>query len=65
MNRSKHNRVIVAQGADWGKEARARRKLGYIAEQLDLPKQELVAEARRRGVEPDWSDELFDEELSS
>jgi hypothetical protein len=39
--------------------------LGYIAEQLDLPKQELIAEARRRGVAPDWSEELLDEELNS
>jgi hypothetical protein len=37
--------------------------LGYIAEQLDLPKQELLEVVNRRGIEPDWSDKTFNEEL--
>lgn len=38
--------------------------LGYIAEQLGLPKQKLVREARLRGIEPDFSEETEEEELA-
>jgi hypothetical protein len=39
--------------------------LGYIAEQLDIPKRELLEEARRQGIEPEWSDDLLTEELGT
>jgi hypothetical protein len=39
--------------------------LGYIAEQLGLPKQDLIEEARRHGVELEWSDESLNEELGA
>ncbi len=38
--------------------------LGYIAEQLGLPKRALVREARMRGIEPDFSEETVREELT-
>jgi predicted HTH domain antitoxin len=38
--------------------------LGYIAEQLDLPKRDLIREARTRGIEPDFSEETVREELA-
>lgn len=38
--------------------------LGYIAEQLGLPKRKLVQEARLRGIEPDFSKETVREELA-
>jgi len=38
--------------------------LGYISEQLGLPKQKLVREARLRGIEPDFSEETANEELA-
>lgn len=38
--------------------------LGYIAEQLGLPKRKLVREARLRGIEPDFSEETVSEELA-
>lgn len=37
--------------------------LGYIAEQLGLSKRELIQEARRRGIEPNFSEETVLEEL--
>lgn len=37
--------------------------LGYVAEQLGLPKTELVREARLRGIEPDFSEQTIREEL--
>jgi hypothetical protein len=33
--------------------------LGYIAEQLGLPKWDLIREARTRGIEPDFSTEML------
>lgn len=36
--------------------------LGYIAEQMNLPKQELIREFLVRGIEPDFSEETFREE---
>jgi hypothetical protein len=38
--------------------------LGYIAEQLGLSKRDLIREARLRGLEPEFSDETVEEELS-
>lgn len=38
--------------------------LGYIAEQLGLSKRDLIREARRRGIEPDFSEETVQEELA-
>jgi predicted HTH domain antitoxin len=38
--------------------------LGYIAEQLGLPKRDLIREARTRGIEPDFSEETVREELA-
>jgi predicted HTH domain antitoxin len=38
--------------------------LGYLARQLELPKWELAREARRRGLEPDFSEETVQEELA-
>lgn len=38
--------------------------LGYIAEQLKLPKAQLIEAARRRGIEPDFSAETVREEVS-
>jgi predicted HTH domain antitoxin len=38
--------------------------LGYIAEQLKLPKRDLMREARLRGIEPEFSDESIDEDLA-
>ena len=37
--------------------------LGYVAEQLGLPKEKLIQEARLRGIEPDFSEETVREEL--
>ena len=38
--------------------------LGYLAQQLDLSKWELAREARRRGLEPAFSEETVQEELA-
>ena len=38
--------------------------LGYIAEQLGLSKRDLAQEARRRGIEPVFSEETVQEELA-
>lgn len=38
--------------------------LGYIAEQLGLPKQDLIREARTRGIEPEFSETTVREELA-
>ena len=38
--------------------------LGYIAEQLGLSKQDLIREARMRGIEPEFSEETTKEELA-
>ena len=38
--------------------------LGYIAEQLDLSKRDLIREARLRGIEPDYSEESIGEDLA-
>jgi hypothetical protein len=37
--------------------------IGYIAEQLKLPKAELIHEARTRGIEPEYSEQTLLEEL--
>lgn len=37
--------------------------LGYIAEQLELSKRDLIREARLRGVEPAFSEATVQEEL--
>ena len=37
--------------------------LGFIAGQLNLPKQDLIHEFRLRGIEPDFSEETVQEEL--
>jgi hypothetical protein len=37
--------------------------LGFIARQLNLPKQDLIHEFRLRGIEPDFSEETVQEEL--
>jgi hypothetical protein len=37
--------------------------LGYIAEQLGLPKQELIRAARQQGLEPDWSEDSLAEDV--
>ena len=39
--------------------------LGYIAEQLGLPKQDLMRELRWRGIEPIFSEETIQEELDA
>ena len=38
--------------------------LGFLAEQLGLPKRELIREARQRGIEPDFSPESIREDLA-
>lgn len=38
--------------------------LGYLAEQLDLPKRELIQEMRQRGVDPFFSEESAQEDLA-
>ncbi len=38
--------------------------LGYLADQLDLPKRELVREMRLRGVDPSFSEESVQEDLA-
>lgn len=38
--------------------------LGYLAEQLDLPKRELIQEMRQRGVDPSFSEESVQEDLA-
>ena len=37
--------------------------VGYIAEQLDLPKQDVIREFRQRGIEPEFSEQTLQEEL--
>ena len=37
---------------------------GYLAEQLDLPKRELIQEMRQRGVDPSFSEESVQEDLA-
>ncbi|MGC9349021.1 MAG: hypothetical protein ACP5JG_12830 [Anaerolineae bacterium] len=36
--------------------------LGYLAEQMGIPKPELIEAARRQGIEPDFSEETVREE---
>jgi hypothetical protein len=38
--------------------------LGYVAEQLGLDKQDLIREARRHNIVPEFSDQTIQEELS-
>jgi len=38
--------------------------LGYLAENLGLPKQQLIIAARQQGIEPDFSEEALREELA-
>jgi predicted HTH domain antitoxin len=38
--------------------------LGYIAEQIGLPKQELIQVMRSEGIEPEFSEDTIREELS-
>jgi len=38
--------------------------LGYIAEQLQIPKDELVREARLRGIEPLYTEQTVQEEVN-
>jgi hypothetical protein len=38
--------------------------LGYIAEQLQLSKRDLIREARLRGIEPDFSEDTVSEDLA-
>lgn len=38
--------------------------LGYIAEQLELSKRDLIREARSRGIEPPFSEQTVQEELA-
>lgn len=38
--------------------------LGYIAEQLNLPKRDLIREARLRGIEPGFAEESVAEDLA-
>jgi predicted HTH domain antitoxin len=38
--------------------------LGYVAEQMGLNKQDLIAEARRHNIEPEYSSQTVQEELS-
>ncbi len=37
--------------------------LGYLAEQLGLPKPQLIQAARRQGIAPDFSEETVREEI--
>jgi len=37
--------------------------LGYLAEQIGLPKRELIREARARGIEPDFPEQTVQEDL--
>ncbi len=39
--------------------------LGYAAEQVDIPKQELIREARARGIEPTFDERIVQEELTA
>ena len=38
--------------------------LGYVAEQMGLNKQDLIREARRHNIDPEFSDQTIQEELS-
>ena len=38
--------------------------LGYVAEQMGLNKQDLIQEARRHNIDPEFSDQTIQEELS-
>ena len=38
--------------------------LGYVAEQMGIEKQDLIREARHRNIDPDFSDQTVEEELS-
>jgi predicted HTH domain antitoxin len=38
--------------------------LGYVAEQMGLNKQDLIREARRYNIDPEFSDQTIQEELS-
>ena len=38
--------------------------LGYVAEQMGLNKQDLIREARHHNIEPEFSDQTIQEELS-
>ncbi len=39
--------------------------IGYVAELYHLPKRDLIQEARRRGIEPEFTEETVLEELGS
>ena len=38
--------------------------LGYVAEQMGLNKQDLIREARHHNIDPEFSDQTIQEELS-
>lgn len=38
--------------------------LGYVAEQMGLNKQDFIREARRHNIDPEFSDQTIQEELS-
>lgn len=38
--------------------------LGYIAEQVELDKQDLISEARRHNIDPEYTEQTIKEELS-
>ncbi|MEE8431423.1 MAG: hypothetical protein V3S16_09250 [Candidatus Desulfatibia sp.] len=38
--------------------------LGYVAEQMGLEKQDLIREARHHNIDPEFSDQTIQEELS-
>ncbi|HDN79536.1 MAG TPA: hypothetical protein ENG33_03590 [Chloroflexi bacterium] len=38
--------------------------IGYIAELVGIPKRELVREAKKRGIEPEFSEKTVKEELT-
>lgn len=56
--------VSVQSGARPGSLPRWCRVSSYIAEQVGLSKRDLIREARMRGIEPDFSEETVQEELS-
>ena len=39
--------------------------LGYVAEKWGVPKQELIRTARMRGIEPEYDEEMVQEELAA
>ena len=43
---------------------KGRGSIGYVAELVGVSKRELIREARKRGIEPEFSEETFQEELA-